>query len=385
MDSPKLKGVDFLDRDLAELEQRGLLRTDDPDVRRHAEAAAARRGVALIDASSNDYLGYGRAAVSRATLEALGAHSPGAGASRLIHGTADPIPALEAELASWVAQPQALLFSSGYAANLGVVAALARGGGLVVSDALNHASLIDGCRLGRARVVVVPHLDLDAVTAALRAAPEQRRIVLTESYFSMDGDSPDLATLRAICDEHGALLVVDEAHALGVFGPEGAGRLREREVRADVTIGTLGKAIGVQGAFVAGTTVLRSYLWNRARSFVFSTGVSPLLAALIRVHVERARADEPARSRVLGHARRLRGRLGVRGEGPIIPIEFGDPTRAGRAADRLRELGILAQAIRPPTVPSGARLRVTVSAAMTEADVERLADALEHTCGASSS
>jgi 8-amino-7-oxononanoate synthase len=118
---------------------------------------------------------------------------------------------------------------------------------------------------------------------------------------------------------------------------------------------------------------------------VFSTGVSPLLAALIRVHVERARADEPARSRVLGHARRLRGRLGVRGEGPIIPIEFGDPTRAGRAADRLRELGILAQAIRPPTVPSGARLRVTVSAAMTEADVERLADALEHTCGASSS
>jgi 8-amino-7-oxononanoate synthase len=317
-----MTALDYLAEALGELEARGLLRAErDDGARSQALEAAAQLGVRFIDASSNDYLGYARAPVSRATLARLETLRSGAGASRLIHGTSPPLPELEATLAEWVGQPRSLLFSSGYAANLGALAALAGPGDVIVSDALNHASLIDGCRLSRARVVVAPHLEPDAVARALAEAPEQRRWVVTESYFSMDGDSPDLGALRAICDRAGAALVVDEAHALGVFGPEGGGLLRQSGISADVTIGTLGKAIGVQGAFVAGRSELRAYLWNRARSLVFSTGVSPIVAALTLDHVGRARADEAGRAALLEHARRVRERLGLPGvAGPIVPV-----------------------------------------------------------------
>jgi 8-amino-7-oxononanoate synthase len=309
----------------------------------------------------------------------------------LISGTTAQHPLAEQEIASWVQLPSTLLFSSGYAANVGALTALTDERSVVISDALNHASIIDGCRLSRAIIRIVPHCDLRAVAQALSAARDASCIwVVTESYFSMDGDSPDLSQLRELCDAHSAGLVVDEAHALGVFGPEGAGQCAAHGVRPDVLIGTLGKAVGVQGAFVAGQSDTMALLWNRARSFVFSTAISPLLAHLIRVRVERVRADEALRSRLRAMAERVREQLGLRrvpvaagSHGPILPIVFGEVDRTLRASALLRERGIWAPAIRPPTVPrGGARLRVTLTASWTEDTERRLVDALSEVCAA---
>ncbi|MCE7889124.1 MAG: 8-amino-7-oxononanoate synthase [Sorangiineae bacterium PRO1] len=369
--------LDFLEKELAELARQGLLR----------EVTGAR--LDLIDVASNDYLAHARTPVSRATLLECEAAEAGAGASRLIHGTTQPHLALEAELASWVGLPSALLFSSGYAANLGLLQALARPGDRVVSDALNHASIIDGCRLARADVAVVPHRDLAAVEGVLaEPAAGARRFVVTESYFSMDGDQADLPGLRRLCDRFGASLLVDEAHALGVFWPEGAGLCRATGVVPDALVGTLGKAIGVHGAFVAGSGELRRWLWNRARSLVFSTASSPLLALIALEQVRRARRDEAGRSRLAQAAAQLRARLRAAGveaapgsTGPIVPILLGDNARALRVADALQRDGFRAQAIRPPTVPAGsARLRITVSTALDDATLERLATCLIAAC-----
>jgi 8-amino-7-oxononanoate synthase len=264
---------------------------------------------------------------------------------------------------------------------------LAGPGDLIVSDALNHASLIDGCRLSDARVVITPHNDLSALARAQRE-PARQRWVVVEAYYSMDADGPGLADLRGICDEQDAALFVDEAHSLGVFGPEGAGRCRANGVVPDVLVGTLGKALGLQGAFVAGSGLLTTALWNRARSFVFSTGVSPLLATLVELRVERARRDDRRRAHLSRLCERLESRLEGAGRarlasraGPIFPIVLGESEAALGAAAGLRARGFLAQAIRPPTVPAGtSRLRNTLHASLSDAHVDRLADALESLC-----
>src|SRR5690606_7661387 len=232
------------------------------------------------------------------------------------------------------------------------------------------SSIIDGCRLARGQVLVVPHLDLAAIESALSAARMVPvRWVVTESYFSMDGDGPDLAALRALCDRHRAFLVVDEAHALGVFGPGGAGRCAEQGIVPDVLVGTLGKAVGSQGAFVAGSSTLRTFLWNRARSFVFSTAPSPELCARTLEQVRLVREGDADREKLHHLCSALRQALAERSVpvlassfGPIVPVVLGTAERALRVADALRAVGILAQPIRPPTVPEGtARLRLTVS------------------------
>ncbi len=369
---------------LAALGAAGLLRTpDDGERRRLAEAAAAKLGVAFVDASSNDYLGLAGLSVSRET-DVQGAPT-GAGASRLIHGSRGPQVALEHYLAEWVGLPSALLFTSGYAANLGLVSALGEAGTVVLSDQLNHASIIDGCRLSRATIEVVPHLDASALARQLHRHQSARaRWVFTEACFSMDGDGPDLSLLRRVCNEHDAGLIVDEAHSLGVFGPHGAGRCAEAGIEPDVLVGTLGKALGTQGAFVAGSSALRGLLWNRARSFVFSTGTSPLLAQLTAFHVQRVRDSDADRAKLFdlvtalranleGHRVRVESGLG----GPIIPILVGDNHAALRAASALEAEGILAQAIRPPTVAEGsARLRLTVSAVWPDDAPARVAAAV---------
>jgi 8-amino-7-oxononanoate synthase len=248
-----------LDEDLAALATRGLLREPPAPSTAHPR---------LLDLCSNDYLGYGAEAWPNPAVA-----RSGAGASRLVSGSDPSHEEAEVTLASWLGAEAALLFSSGYAANTGVLAALARPGDIIVSDALNHASIIDGCRLSGASVRVVPHGDAAAVDAALAASTgAAHRWVVTEAYFSMDGDSPDLPSLRTICDRRDAALIVDEAHALGVFGPRGTGLCAAAGVRPDVLVGTASKALGLQGAFVVGPRRLRLWLWNRARSFVFSTG-----------------------------------------------------------------------------------------------------------------
>ena len=318
---------------------------------------------------SNDYLGLG---ARMAPVEASGA-----GASRLVCGEHAAHVALERACAEWVGASAALVFTSGYAANVGLVSALAGPDDLIVSDALNHASLIDGCRLSRGRVVVAAHRDVAAVERALAGRRPGRAFVVTESYFSMDADAPDLAALRRICDAAGAALVVDEAHALGVLGPEGRGLCAEASVTADGLTGTLGKAFGAGGAFVAGCPALVAWLWNRARSFVFSTGLSPVVAAAGLAGLVAAREEPELRRRVLANATRFRQGLldeGIRtlGFGPIIPWVIGDVSRALRVAEELRDAGVDVRAIRPPTVPAGtARIRFTVTAAIEPDAVDR--------------
>jgi 8-amino-7-oxononanoate synthase len=378
----------FLNETLAELSTANLLREpDDGAARRQVEAAATAAGFAPIDASSNDYLGLGTRFVSRET-----SGNVGAGASRLIHGTAAEHLRLEEELASWVGAEGALLFSSTYAANVGLISALAVPQSVIVSDSANHASIIDGARLGKAEIRVVPHLSLDSIREALQAARGARSCwVVTESYYSMDGDGPDLKALRDLCDAHDACLVVDEAHALGVFGPAGAGRCAEAGVRADILIGALGKAVGSHGGFVAGSSPLRSFLWNRARSFVFSTAPSPHHAELTREQLGATRAGDGLRRQLALNSADLRARLAEAGQplvsgsfGPIVSLALGDNERVLAIAQRLRAAGVLAQAIRPPTVPAGsARLRLTVKATFTPGDIERLARQVGEACRAS--
>jgi 8-amino-7-oxononanoate synthase len=318
---------------------------------------------------SNDYLGLGGRFGPPAAA--------GACASRLVVGEHAEHIALERLAARLVEQPASLVFTSGYAANVGLISALAGPGDRIVSDAFNHASIIDGARLSKARTVVVPHLDLAAVERALSEPHSGRSFVVTESYFSMDADQPDLARLRAICDARGAALVVDEAHALGVLGPQGRGLCAAAGVQPDALVGTFGKAFGAAGAFVAGCDALIAWLWNRARTFVFSTGLSPALAAAASAGITAAEANPALRERTLRSTHRLReglNRAGIRpaGFGHIIPWVLGPSSAAVRMSNALRDRGLDVRPIRPPSVPAGtARLRFTVTAAHAPADIDR--------------
>jgi 8-amino-7-oxononanoate synthase len=342
--------------DLAALEAESLLRVPPPPL----------PGGTLVFCS-NDYLG-----LAPRLAEPVAA---GSGASRLVSGNSPEHTAVEASLAAWLRLEAAIVFSSGYAANVGAVSALAGPRDLIVSDQLNHASIIDGCRLSRARVQVVPHNDVPAVASALATRTERRAWVITESYFSMDADGPDLPALRSVCDEHGAALFVDEAHALGVLGPDGRGRSAEAGVVPDVLVGTFGKSFGSSGAFVAGSADLRLWLWNRARSFVFSTGLSPAVAVAARRAIALAQGEPALRRATIARAGELRDGLSALGLPPlgfghIVPVLIGDSARALRIAQLLLERGVFVSAIRPPTVPRGtARLRFTVTAAHTAEDV----------------
>jgi len=377
-ESESTKGpLRHLAQDLAELERAGLLRVRPEPVDQNIDARTVYLG-------SNDYLGY--RSTGRLTRYALGAateHPAGSGASRLVLGEHRAHRALEHALARWLGFAESLVFTTGYTANLGVISSLAGEGDLVVSDAWNHASIIDGCRLSRAKIAVVPHGDVEAVRGALRDSTARRRWVVTEGYFSMEGDTPDLPALRAICDEQDAALIVDDAHAIGVLGPEGRGCAAAAGIRPDILVGTLGKALGAQGAFVAGSLDLCRWLWNRARPFVFSTGLSPLLAAVAQGAVGEARADEIGRRRLHAVGERLRTGLAASGVpiapsyGPIIPLILGEEARALAWSRRLAEMGIRIQAIRPPTVPKGtSRLRIAVRADVRDDEVDRTVAAL---------
>lgn len=330
--------------------------------------------------SSNDYLGL----ATRAPKDAMA--PAGAGASRLVTGEHAAHRALEGEIADWLRPTlgcqDALAFTSGYAANVGALTALLGPGDLVVSDALNHASIIDGIRLSRASVAVTPHRDVAAVARALADGSFRRALVVVESYYSMDADSPDLPALREVCDTAGAALMVDEAHAFGALGPHGAGLCAEQGVTPDVWVGTLGKALGSQGGVVAGSAELVLWLWNRARSFVFSTGLSPAVAETATRNVRWARTADDARRGLAARALQLRDGLAalgldVRGAGHVVPWRVGSPEAAARTAGALRERGFEVQGIRPPTVPGGtSRIRFGMTAGHTAEHVGDLLAAI---------
>ncbi len=340
-------------------------------------------GRRLLQFCSNDYLGLAsHPAVARAAAEAAADRGAGAGSARLVAGTSILHAALEDDLARLKSTEAALVFSSGYHVNAGLLPALAGNGDLLLSDALNHASLIDGCRLSRAAVRVYRHADAGHVEELLADSRRFRhRFIVTESVFAMDGDLAPLGELVAAAQRHDAWVVVDEAHATGVFGPTGAGLVEQLGLTdaVDVQIGTLSKALGSLGGFVAGSRELVDWLTNAAPTFVYTTALPPAVVAAARAAVGVMRAEPERRARLWSNAETLRGSLQRAGfhvapsASPILPVVVGGADAALRLADALLARGVLIPAIRPPTVPEGtARLRVTPMATHTDADIDEV-------------
>jgi 8-amino-7-oxononanoate synthase len=344
-------------------------------------------GRTLLNFGSNDYLGYaGDVRLTKAASKAACAEGFGAGASPLVSGHSQAHERLEAAIADLLDVPAAVTFPSGFAANAATIAALVGPGDLVASDERNHASSIDGCRLSRAAVAVYPHRDLTALDAALAAAGTARRkLVVTDSLFSMDGTVAPLADLCAIAARHGAILLVDEAHATGVFGPRGSGLVEEAGCAdgVHVRVGTLSKALGAAGGFVAGHGDLVHWLRHAARAWIFSTAHPPAVAAAACRAIELL-ATEPERRRELrGRAAEFRGRLAAAGidtggaEAQIVPIVVGAAAAAVAVAGALADAGCFVPAIRPPSVPTGRSLvRASICWHHTDEDLARLAAAL---------
>ncbi len=328
---------------------------------------------AELDLASNDYLGLSQhPRVLDGGVEALRTWGAGATGSRLVTGNTELHESFERDLADFVGAESALVFSSGYTANLGAVVALSGPGTLLVSDALTHASLVDACRLSRARVVVTPHGDVTAVAAALAGRAEERAVVITDSVFSADGDLAPLTALHEACRRHGALMIVDEAHGLGVRGAGGRGLLHEVGLAGapDVVMTTtLSKALGSQGGVVLGPAAVREHLIDAARPFIFDTGLAP--AAVGAAHAALGvLIDEPWRAaRVLEHAAALAEICDV-AETPtsaVVSVILGDPEVAFAAAAACLDSGVRVGCFRPPSVPAGtSRLRLTARASLTD-------------------
>jgi 8-amino-7-oxononanoate synthase len=340
-----------------------------------------------IDLGSNDYLGLSsdprlKAAIIRALNEDARVASTG---SRLLSGNSERWEALEADFANFVGTEAALYFPSGYAANIGLLTSLLKRTDTVFSDGSNHASILDGIRLSFARKVVFPHLDLDYLENAMKGATAGQRVVVVESLFSMEGDRAPLSDLVALCDRYGAALIVDEAHSVGVDGPQGRGVLASigRPEAVLASIHTCGKALAAMGAFVAGSRTLRDFLVNRARTFIFTTALPPYCAAHIEKALKLACEADAARARLRELSGYLRRNLKAAGfdAGPgdsqIIPLILGSNEAALRVAASVAAAGFAIRAIRPPTVPAGtARLRLSVNAKMTFTDLDAVTEAL---------
>ncbi len=372
----------WLSDELAALDRAGLRRR--LSAREGCQAAKiVLDGQELVNFGSNDYLALASdpllAAASTAAIQREGV---GSGASPLISGRSQMHERLEQRLADFEGTEAAILFPSGFAANLAAVTCLAGPGDVVFSDAKNHASLWDGCRLSRADVRAYPHADWQQLDGLLaRASGYRRRLIVTDSLFSMDGDLAPLAELSDVARRHEAMLLVDEAHATGVFGPGGRGAAELFGVEPSVTcrVGTLSKALGCAGGFVSGSRLLIEWLINRARSYIYSTAAPAAISAAAMAALEIVIAQPHRRRELLERAAALRQRLAAlgwptaRSASQIIPIVVGQPQRAMELSQRLRERGLLAPAIRPPTVPEGdACLRISLTWGHTEEQLAAL-------------
>jgi len=378
--------LDWIDDELAALDEAGLRRR----LTAHAGPQGPQAtigGRKCLNFGSNDYLGLAAdPRVLAAAREAIDSEGWGSAASPLLAGRGAAHQQLEAQLAEFEGTEAALVFSSGFAANVGVLTALASRGDAIFADEMNHASLIDGGRLSRADIHVYPHCDVARLSEMLAHAPTaRRRLIVTDTLFSMDGDLAPLVELSELARKHHAMLVVDEAHATGVFGARGRGVAEHLGVEAEVDarIGTLSKALGGIGGFVSGRRSLIEWLVNRARPYVFSTAPPAAVCAAASAALA-AIVDDPLRgARLLERAARLREELASQGwdvgasTSQIIPVLIGDPRRAVEFAARLLEHGMYVPAIRPPSVPAGlSRLRIGLSAAHDEPMIARLTAAL---------
>lgn len=339
----------------------------------------------VVDLAGNDYLGLSRhPAVTAAAGAALTGYGLGATGSRLVRGSTDLHATLETELADWLGAAATLVFSSGYLANLGAIRALVGPRTLLVCDAHNHASLIDGCRLAGAETVVTPHRDVDAVAAALAAAPGRPAVVITESIFSVDGDLAPLAQLHAVARRHGALLLVDEAHAVGVLGPAGAGAVPAAGLAGapDVVVtATLSKSLGGVGGVVAGPTELIRHLVDTGRTFIYDTALPPAVVAGVLTAVRLTRSGDELRAELAERADRLVRLLRAAGlpvsapDGAVLSVSAPGPEAAVGWAARCLEQSVAVGCFRPPSTPDHqSRLRLTINAGIPRADFDRASD-----------
>lgn len=377
----------FLREELAALRRTGMLRAlrdlrgePGPSIR------IGERQVLLL--CSNNYLGLANdERVKAAARRAIEQYGTGATGARLISGNLDLYRSLETELAAFKGAEAALIFSSGYHANTGVIPALAGPGDALFSDALNHASIIDGARLSRAEIHIYRHSDPDDLERELRqGGAARRKLIVTESIFSMDGDRAPLGEIAGLAKKYGALLMVDEAHATGVIGPNGAGLVEELGLtdQVQVQMGTFSKALGSLGGFVAGSRELIDFLINRSRSFLFTTGLPPAVLAASAESLRIVEREPQRRAQLMEHARQLRAGLEKAGftlgpsQSQILPVRIGDDRRAMAACRYLLRQGVFVQGVRPPTVPEGtARLRMAPMATHSSSQIAEALAAFE--------
>ena len=363
--------------------RKGLCALDARNLRR---SLAEVHGVNLC---SNDYLGLAEHRKLReAAIDAVThARKVGGTGSRLLSGQTEEWRSLEEEFAKFAGTEDALFFSSGYVANVGLLASLVGKDDVVYSDVLNHASLIDGMRLSGARKVIYPHLDLEALEDRLReeAGAPWRKVIITESVFSMDGDVAPLKEIAALADKYGAAIILDEAHSVGVLGPQGRGLAAEAGIVPQLlaVIHTCGKALGCAGAFVCGPAVLKEHLINHARTFIFSTALPPYFSRQIGAALRLAAGMDKERRELQARAERFRNALRAEGfdiagsASQIVPVVFGKVDETLDAAEHLRQGGFAVRAIRPPTVPEGkARLRLSLTCTIPQNDLDRLMESL---------
>jgi glycine C-acetyltransferase len=364
----------FISQELESIKEKGLYRSLRL-IEGKQDAVVRLNGQRVIMLCSNNYLGLANhprlIAAAKRALEQAGL---GSGASRLISGNMEYHEKLEQKIAHFKGTEKALVFNSGYHANLGVIQALAGKEDTVFSDELNHASIIDGCRLSGARIKVYGHKDINHLQILLKEDAGRRKLVITDGVFSMDGDIAPLPRIVEAAQEAGALVMVDEAHATGILGPYGRGTVELFGLgeKVDIQMGTLGKALGVFGAYIAGKRELIDYLINRARSFIFTTAMPPALCAAALAALELVETQSQLRETLWENTRFLKSGLEAMGfdtmgsETPIIPINVGPAERTMEFCRRLLADGIYVQGIRPPTVPEGTcRLRATVMATHT--------------------
>jgi 8-amino-7-oxononanoate synthase len=359
---------------------------------RALEARSLRRSLAEIhgvNLCSNDYLGLAEhPKLHEAAIDAVThARKVGGTGSRLLSGQTEEWRSLEEQFAKFAGTEEALFFSSGYAANLGLLASLVGKDDVVYSDVLNHASLIDGMRLSGARKVIYPHLDLDALEDALReeAGAPWRKVIITESVFSMDGDVAPLKEIAGLADKYGAAIILDEAHSTAVMGPQGRGLAAEAGIVPQLlaVVHTCGKGLGCAGAFVCGPAVLKEHLINHARTFIFSTALPPYFSRQISAALGLAGGMDKERRELQKRAERFRGALRAEGfdvaksASQIVPVIFGKIDETLDAAEHLQKDGFAVRAIRPPTVPEGrARLRLSLTCRIPEEELDRLVGSL---------
>jgi 8-amino-7-oxononanoate synthase len=374
-----MSDLPFLSEALKEIKGRDLYRQLRPI--QGAQSARVRmeeQEVVLL--SSNNYLGLaGHPALREAAIQALERYGCGAGASRSISGTMELHRALEEKIARFKGCEAALLFSTGYMANMGLLTTLVEAGDLIVSDELNHASIVDGCRLSRAEVWVYRHRDMEHLEDLLHRSAHRRRLIVTDGVFSMEGDIAPLTAIRELADRYEGIVMVDDAHATGVLGQGGRGTAEHFGItgRIEIQMGTLGKALGGFGAYVAGSRDLIDYLINRCRTFMYTTALPPAVAGMALAALDIVER-EPQRRRTLwantGYFKEGLDTLGFntgKSETPIIPVMIGTNTLTMEADRRLMAHGVFVQGLRPPTVPSqGGRLRAALMATHTREDID---------------